>query len=74
MLGVTKVELFENGVGVINFPPMMGMVFGALSTRGCQPIFLRRMSELCSAVMEEEICFELPFANSTKAEVLRSLG
>jgi 7-cyano-7-deazaguanine synthase in queuosine biosynthesis len=74
MLGVSKVELFENGVGAINLPPMMGMVFGALSTRGCQPIFLRRMSELCSAVMEEEICFELPFAKSTKAEVLRSLG
>jgi 7-cyano-7-deazaguanine synthase in queuosine biosynthesis len=74
MLGVKQVELFENGVGAINLPPMMGMVFGPLSTRGCQPIFLRRMSELCSAVMEDEICLELPFANSTKAELLRSLG
>ena len=73
LLGVKVVELFENGIGSINFPPMMGMIFGPLSTRGSHPEFLRQMSLLCMEVIEDSISFELPFSNQTKGEVLSNL-
>jgi 7-cyano-7-deazaguanine synthase in queuosine biosynthesis len=72
-LGLRVVELFENGVGSLNFPPMMGMIFGPLSTRGSHPEFLRQMSVICTEVVGEPISFELPFATQTKGEMVSKL-
>ena len=66
LFGVRIVELFENGVGSINFPPMMGMIFGPFSTRGSHPEFLRRMSVFCTEVMENHISFQTSILKSNQ--------
>lgn len=72
--GSHAVEVYESGVGALNLPPMAGMAVGARSTKGCHPNFLRLMSEVASSVAQRSIKFELPFAGSTKAEVVRNLA
>lgn len=71
--GINEIDVFENGVGAVNFPLMTGMLLGGLATRGSHPTFLRRMSALGSVVTETSIRFNLPFAMKTKAEVLAEL-
>ena len=66
--GSHAVEVYESGVGALNLPPMAGMAVGARSTKGCHPNFLRLMSEVASSIAQRSITFELPFADSTKAE------
>jgi 7-cyano-7-deazaguanine synthase in queuosine biosynthesis len=70
-LGSRRVEVLENGIGVINLPLMAGMCFGSRSTRGCHPQFLRVMSALSSVVAGRPIEFVLPFADWTKAEMVK---
>ncbi len=70
---ISKVEVFENGIGAINLPVMTGMLGSGLSTRGAHPTFLRLMSSLASLVAEKPIKFVLPFEDMTKAEVLRNV-
>jgi 7-cyano-7-deazaguanine synthase in queuosine biosynthesis len=71
--GIQQIELFENGLGSINFPLMAGALFGGLATRGSHPTFLRHMSVLGSAVLEHSLVLSLPFAGVTKAQMLQSL-
>ena len=66
-----RVEVLENGVGVINLPLMAGMAFGSRTTCGCHPQFLRLMSKLASRVAGRPIEYLLPFAGWTKAEMVR---
>jgi hypothetical protein len=73
-LGVDRVEVYENGVGVINLPPMTGMLFGSRATRSAHPEFFRRMSALLSAVSQRPIEFDLPFRNKTKAELIQRIA
>lgn len=72
LAGVSEVEVYESGIGAINFPLMPGTV-GSKTTRGCHPEFLRRMSRLASLVAERPIDFTLPFFSRTKGELVRSL-
>lgn len=74
---VEFIDLYESGVGAINFPLMTGMLFGGLASRGAHPSFLRKMSALGSALAERAISFALPYIESTKGEKLakvRGLG
>ena len=71
--GLERIDVFENGIGSINFPLMTGALFGGLTTRGSHPTFLRHMSELGSAVLERPVKFALPFAAMSKAQMLKSL-
>ena len=70
---VSDIEVFENGVGAINFPLMTGMLTGGLATRGAHPTFLKWMSELASSVVDQPIRYTLPFFKKTKAEMLLPL-
>jgi 7-cyano-7-deazaguanine synthase in queuosine biosynthesis len=72
MSGMSEVEVFESGIGSINVPLLSGMV-GSRATRGCHPEFFRLMSCLVSLVADREITFRLPFLDSTKAEMVRSI-
>lgn len=67
---IEEIEIFENGVGAINLPLMPGMLMGGLATRGAHPSFLKKMSQLASAVAENPVRYSLPFATQTKAEML----
>lgn len=67
------VEIPENGIGAINLPPQVGMMLGAMATRGCQPSFLSAMARLVSHVAERTIHFRLPMLRSTKAEAVRDM-
>lgn len=68
------VEMFENGVGSINLPLMSGMLGNGLATNGAHPTFLHLMSKLASLVARRPIRFVLPFADLTKAEMLKELS
>jgi len=72
-LGAHTVEIYENGIGAFNLPPMAGMALCGRSTRGCHPRFLRMMSELVSEVAGRPIQFILPFQNLTKAELVSEM-
>ena len=69
----SEVEVYENGVGVVNLPMMQGMLVGARTTRSCHPFFLRCMGDLVSRVAGRRIRFVLPFRERTKAELVRAL-
>ncbi len=71
--GAERVEVYENGVGAANLPPMTGMWVGGRSTKGCHPHFLRLMGELASRVAERKVGFVLPFADRTKAQTVHTL-
>lgn len=71
--GIQQIDLFENGLGSINFPLMAGALFDGLATRGSHPTFLRHMSALGSAVLEHPLVLSLPFGGVTKAQMLQSL-
>lgn len=72
--GVESVEVYENGVGVINLPLMTGMLVGGRATRSAHPEFFRRMSNLVSEVADRPINFVLPFRNKTKAQMVKTLA
>ncbi len=71
--GVDSVDVYENGVGVINLPLMTGMLVGGRATKSAHPEFFRRMSELVSEVADRKIEFVLPFRNKTKAQLVEAL-
>jgi len=73
-LGVETVEVYENGVGVINLPPMTGMMFGGRTTRSAHPEFFRRMGALLTAISGQPIGFALPFRDRTKAELIKRVA
>lgn len=70
---IQDIEIFENGVGAINLPPMEGMLGDGMSTRGAHPGFLNKMSSLVSAAIGSELNYQLPFLWTTKAEMVRGL-
>lgn len=69
-----QIEVFESGVGVLNLPPMTGMLWGGRATRGCHPKFMRMMGDLVSCVAGRRVRFTLPFKRWTKAEMVRRLA
>jgi 7-cyano-7-deazaguanine synthase in queuosine biosynthesis len=73
-VGVSEIEIYENGIGIVNLPLMSGMLVGNRTTRSCHPYFLHMMSTLVSAVADRPIRFNLPFENCTKAELVRSMS
>jgi hypothetical protein len=72
--GASKIEVYENGVGAINLPPMTGMLVGGRCSRASHPEFLRRMTALVTHIGERPITLELPFREKTKGELVRSLS
>ena len=68
------IEVYENGVGVLNLPLLHGMALGARTTKSSHPRFLRLMSEMVSRVAERSVEFVLPHAARTKAELVRTLA
>jgi 7-cyano-7-deazaguanine synthase in queuosine biosynthesis len=70
-IGCRDVEVLENGIGAVNLPPMEGMFWGGLATRGAHPHFLRLMGRLASSVAGRSIRFDLPFKWWTKGEMVR---
>jgi 7-cyano-7-deazaguanine synthase in queuosine biosynthesis len=72
--GIESVEVYENGVGIINLPLMTGMLVGGRATKSAHPEFFRRMSELLSTVAERPIRFCLPFRTKTKAQLVKALA
>jgi len=73
MTGASAVEMYESGVGAVNFPLLAGME-GSQATRSCHPAFLRQMSEILSMAAGQQIRFNLPFFHMTKGEVVESLS
>ena len=71
--GISKVQMFENGVGAINLPLMTGMLGSGMATRGAHPTLLRLMSDFATWVTETAIEFQLPFDSKTKGEMLQRL-
>jgi 7-cyano-7-deazaguanine synthase in queuosine biosynthesis len=72
-VGASEVEVYENGVGIVNAPPMTGMLVGARATKSTHPDFIRAMTEIVSQVAERRITFRLPSKDKTKAELVRIL-
>jgi len=70
---VSQVDVFENGIGALNFPLMAGMLGTGLATRGAHPAALQIMSALASEVADSSITFGLPNRWRTKGQVLSSL-
>ena len=72
-LGASTVEVFENGIGALNLPPMAGMSLSGRSTKNSHPGFVRMMSELVSVIADRPIEYVLPFQNLTKAELVSEM-
>lgn len=75
-LAATKVEVFESGVGSINFPLVSGPA-DYRTTRSTHPHFLRLISALVAHINDAPVEYVLPFSGQTKAEMaarLRDLG
>lgn len=70
---VNDMDVFENGAGAINLPPMTGMLIGGLATRGAHPSFLRKASALGSLVLDRTVAFVLPNLGITKGELVARL-
>jgi 7-cyano-7-deazaguanine synthase in queuosine biosynthesis len=65
-----EVEIFESGVGSVNLPLVSGPA-DYRTTRSTHPHYLRLISELISHVNEAAVRFVLPFADLTKAEMVK---
>jgi 7-cyano-7-deazaguanine synthase in queuosine biosynthesis len=75
-LTAPEVEVFESGVGSINYPLVPGPA-DYRTTRSTHPNFLRLLSALVSHVNDAAVKYVLPFADRTKAEMasmLKPLG
>jgi hypothetical protein len=68
-----QVEIYENGIGILNLPLMTGMLLGSRSTRGAHPAFARAMSALLSRLVDRSLEFVFPFRGQTKGELVRGL-
>ncbi|MBX9790814.1 MAG: 7-cyano-7-deazaguanine synthase [Pirellulales bacterium] len=66
------VEVFESGVGSINLP-LVGGPADYHTTRSTHPAFLRLLSALLSHVNDSAVSYVLPFADKTKAEMVKQL-
>lgn len=67
-----EVEVFESGVGSINYPLVPGPA-DYRTTRSTHPNFLRQLSALVSHVNDAAVKYVLPFADKTKAEMVSLL-
>jgi 7-cyano-7-deazaguanine synthase in queuosine biosynthesis len=67
-----EVEVFESGVGSVNFPLVTGPA-DYRTTRSTHPKFLRLISALVSHVNDAAVKYVLPFADKTKAEMVSML-
>jgi hypothetical protein len=67
-----EIKLYENGIVSCNLP-ISNQVVGARASRSTHPKTLRLMSELYSAIFENEFKVMNPFFGKTKSDVLRTL-
>ncbi|MFH1924307.1 MAG: 7-cyano-7-deazaguanine synthase [Planctomycetota bacterium] len=73
VLGASRVEVYESGIGAVNLPLQTGMV-GSRATRSCHPYFFRTFSRLLPEVFGQPVEFVLPFVDCTKGEVVKVLA
>ena len=71
--GSRRLELYESGVGAVNFPLLAGME-GSQATRSCHPHFLDLMTKLLTLAAEKPVEVVLPFKMLTKGEVTKALA
>jgi 7-cyano-7-deazaguanine synthase in queuosine biosynthesis len=69
-VAASEVEVFESGVGSVNLPLVNGPA-DYHTTRSTNPHYLRLISELVSHVNDAGVRFVLPFADFTKAEMVK---
>jgi 7-cyano-7-deazaguanine synthase in queuosine biosynthesis len=67
-----KVEVFESGVGSINYPLVRGPA-DSRTTRSTHPYFFSLISLLVSHVNDAPLRFVLPFVDKTKGEMVTRL-
>ena len=70
---VSRLEMYESGVGAINAPLLAGME-GLQATRGSHPHFLYLMSKFVSQISGRTLQVVLPFLGITKGELVASLS
>lgn len=71
-LTAQEVEVFESGVGSINYPLVPGPA-DYRTTRSTHPNFLRLLSALVSHANDAAVKYVLPFADKTKSEMVSML-
>jgi hypothetical protein len=72
MFGRTRVRFFENGVVSLNLP-ILPQIVGARATRTTHPQALAGFGRIFSALLDDDITVDNPFAFRTKAEVVRTI-
>ncbi len=70
MFGNASVRFFENGVVSLNLP-ILPQIVGARATRTTHPRVLDGFGKIFSAVFDEVVVVDNPFALKTKAEAIR---
>jgi len=73
MGGTNRVEVFENGIEMLNFPFEPCLTPEHFS-RAMHPITLARMSAFLSALTTEPFLFAAPFVFHTKTDLVRSVS
>jgi 7-cyano-7-deazaguanine synthase in queuosine biosynthesis len=71
-VAASEVEVFESGVGSVNLPLVSGPA-DYRTTRSTHPRFLQLISNLVTHVNESAVRFTLPFADRTKAELVKQV-
>ena len=69
---LSRICCFENGVISLNLP-IAEQVVGSRATRTTHPLFIAKLRELFSALVESPVDVDNPFVWMTEAEVVRSI-
>ncbi|MGZ8998753.1 MAG: 7-cyano-7-deazaguanine synthase, partial [Allosphingosinicella sp.] len=72
LLGNSRISFFENGIVSLNFP-IAEQVVGARATRTTHPLFISKLRELFSALVEIPVEVDNPFVWRTKGEIIQSI-
>jgi len=70
MLGLDRINFYENGVTSINLP-IASQVVGGRATRTTHPITMAGFAQLFSLILEKPFHVETPFLWKTKTEIMR---
>lgn len=72
LLGNSRIRFFENGVVSLNFP-IAEQVVGSRATRTTHPLFISKIRELFSELVEIPVEVDNPFVWRTKGEIIQSI-
>jgi hypothetical protein len=71
--GADELSIYENGVGAINLP-LSEAQLGAQSSKATNPVALRKIEELISALLGRAFSLRLPYIFSTKGQMCEALS